>query len=108
MTNKEIDEFCTYVLNRLRDLNQNLSIELTSISKEPEYRSMPKEKRKIEKVKLLYEREPALFQEIVRPLNIEWLNEPRSPTNFFDILDRKSDSLNMFGELTGGNYSGKV
>lgn len=108
MNKRDVDEDCTFILNSLRDLNRNLAGELTEILKEPQYKPLTKEQRKIAKVRLLIERDFALFHRIIGPKNIAWFGEARSPTNFFDILDRKSNELNIFGELTGGNFSGKV
>jgi hypothetical protein len=109
MTDYEIDEACNFVLQKLGEMNPILSKEITKICKGAKYKKLPDRLRKIEKVRILYKKSETLFREIYAPVNKEWFNEDRSPDNFFDILDKQAKSLNLFGgEITGGNYSGKV
>jgi hypothetical protein len=109
MTEDEFDKACNFLLEGLRDHRPHLAKQLTRELDGSKYQGLSKQERKVEKIRLLAERDKVVISEIFAKENAAWAKEPRSDiSSFFYMLERRARSLNPFGERTGGNYTTKA
>jgi hypothetical protein len=109
MDDHEFDEACNFLLAGVRDLYPDISKNLTKTLNAPKYKPLSKTERKVAKIRLLHHQHPEVISHIYAKENAAWARESRSDiSNFFYKLERRADSLNAYGELTGGNFTAKV
>jgi hypothetical protein len=109
MTDEELDAACTFVLNRLRDVNPALAANATKEFNNPRYKGLSKAERKLAKVRWLCLGHRAIIAAIFAPENAAWARELKSDmSSFFYMLERRTAFLNPAGEQTGGNYTTKA
>jgi len=108
MTDDEIDKACTFVLKRLQSY-RDIADALTKALRGPQYRRLSHAQKKVEKVRLLCKNYKGVISEIFAEENAAWARELKSDiSSFYYKLERRANSLNAYGELTGGNFTTKA